>query len=170
MRVIFLDFDGVINNCGRYDDYVFYPIMDKRGNYHNLPISASNILYLKELFEYCFKNNITFVLSTSWRELLSYKEVDKALKNFFGFSYLSDNLFVGEIPSIYNFEDAQRGQEIDLYLRESGVVTDYLIIDDNFDFLEKQKNHVILTDPERGFSEKDLKRIKKYFYRTNGGY
>ena len=163
MRIIFLDFDGVINNCGEFDDYVFYPIKDKKGNYHNLPISASNIRYLKELFEYCFKNNINFVLSTSWRELISYDEINKAFKNFFGFSYLSSALFIGETPCIYAFEEAVRGKEIELYLKEFDLVEDYLIIDDNFDFLEKQKSHVILTNPVKGFSEKELKKVKKYF-------
>lgn len=163
MRLIFLDFDGVINNCGRYDDYIFYPVKDKKGNYHNLPISSSSILSLKELFNYALKNNIFFVLSSSWREVLDFREIDKAFKNFFGFSYLSINLFIGETSSIYDFQEAMRGREIENYLRENEAVEDYLIIDDNFDFLEKQKKHLILTNPEKGFGEKELKKIKKYF-------
>ena len=58
MKVIFLDFDGVINNCGDIDDYIFYPVNDKSNRIHSLPFSASNIVPLKMLFDFLFKENL----------------------------------------------------------------------------------------------------------------
>lgn len=163
MRVIFLDFDGVINNCGTYDDYVFYPMKDKNGKIHNVPFSAQNIKPLKALFDFAYKNEIKFVLSTSWREIISFCEINGVFKNFFGFNYLSDEIIIGETPSFYSNEFPIRGVEIKNYLNDNPDITDFLIIDDNYDFLDEQKSHIILTDASKGFTEKELKKIKKYF-------
>ena len=163
MRVIFLDFDGVINNCGSYDDYIYYPVVDKRGKIHNLPFSAQNIGPLKALFEFAFKNEIKFVLSTSWREVIAFSEINLAIKNFLGFNYLEEDIIIDETPSFYTNELHLRGLEIKKYLLDNLQVLDYLIIDDNFDFLDEQKNHILLLDSTKGFSEKDLKKVKKYF-------
>lgn len=164
MRIIFLDFDGVINNCGDEDDYVFYPVKEKNGRIHNLPFSAENIKPLKELISFSFKNDIKFVLSTSWRELISFSEINIVFKNFFGFNYLDFNLVIDETPLSFVYEEIIRGNEIKKYLEKNPRVEDYLIIDDNYDFLDEQNSHVIIINPIKGFSEKDLKKVKKYFY------
>ena len=163
MKVIFLDFDGVINNCGDIDDYIFYPVNDKSNRIHSLPFSASNIVPLKMLFDFLFKENIKIVLSTSWRQIISYKDLDIAFKNFLGFSHMNEKIIINEIPVIYESLEAIRGNEIKVFLENNPNISDYLIIDDNFDFLKTQKNHLILTNASIGFSEKDFQKVKTYF-------
>lgn len=162
MKLIFLDFDGVINNCGSYDDYIFYPIKDRRGKVHNLPFSASNIKPLKELFDFAYKTNIKFILSTSWREIIGYDEINEMFKNFFGFTYLTESIIIGETPIIYS-DDYIRGREIKKYIENIEELEEYLIIDDNFDFLPEQVEKLVLVKAEKGFTEKELKRVKKHF-------
>lgn len=162
MKFIFLDFDGVINNCGNDDDYIFYPVKDKKGKIHNLPFSASNIKSLKELFDFAYKSNIKFILSTSWREVIHYSEINEMFKNFFGLTYLREDIIIGETPIIYS-DDYIRGREIKKYLENFDNLEEYLIIDDNFDFLPEQIDKLILVKAEKGFTEKDLKKVKRHF-------
>ena len=49
------------------------------------------------------------------------------------------------------------------FLEKNSNISDYLIIDDNFDFLKTQKNHLILTNASIGFSENDFQKVKNYF-------
>ena len=166
MKVIFLDFDGVINNCGNVDDYIFYPINDKSNRIHSMPFSARNIVPLKMLFDFLFKENIKIVLSTSWRQIISYKDLDVAFKNFLGFSHIDEKIIIDEIPIIYETYEFIRGNEIKCFLKRNPDITDYLIIDDNFDFLNNQKNHLVLTDAFTGFTENDFQKVKSYFSRN----
>lgn len=166
MKVIFLDFDGVINNCGDIDDYIFYPVNDKSNRIHSIPFSARNIVPLKMLFDFLFKENIKIVLSTSWRQIISYKDLDVAFKNFLGFSHIDESIIIDEIPMIYESFEAIRGNEIRHFLEKNSNISDYLIIDDNFDFLEVQKNHLILTNASKGFVESDFQNVKNYFLKN----
>lgn len=166
MKVIFLDFDGVINNCGDIDDYIFYPVNDKNKRIHSLPFSAKNIVPLKMLFDFLIKENIKIVLSTSWRQIISYKDLDIAFKNFLGFSHIDEKIIIDEIPMIHKSFEAIRGNEIRDFLEKNLNISDYLIIDDNFDFLKIQKNHLILTDASKGFSENDFQKVRNYFLKN----
>lgn len=164
MKVIFLDFDGVINNCGKEDDYVFCPIIDRFGRKVLLPISAHNIIPIKKLLGYLLDQQIHIVLSTSWRQVVSFKEINKSFQDFFGYSSLKEfNLIIGETPEIYDFDSVVRGNEIKEFLAQHEEITDFLIIDDNFDFLKSQKKKLLLVNPAKGFSEDDFIKVKKYF-------
>ena len=115
------------------------------------------------LFDFLFKENIKIVLSTSWRQIISYKNLDIAFKNFLGFSHIDEKIIIDEIPVIYESLEAIRGNEIKVFLEKNSNISDYLIIDDNFDFLKTQKNHLILTNASIGFSETDFQKVKNYF-------
>lgn len=166
MKVIFLDFDGVINNCGDIDDYIFYPVKDKSNRVHSLPFSAANITPLKMLFDFIIREKIKIVLSTSWRQIISYDELDIAFKNFLGFNNIDEKIIIDEIPLTFQSFEATRGNEIKNFLEKNLHINDYLIIDDNFDFLKSQKSRLILTNASNGFTENDFQKVKNYFLKN----
>ena len=77
--------------------------------------------------------------------------------------WLNEKIIINEIPVIYESLEAIRGNEIQFFLEKNSNISDYLIIDDNFDFLKTQKNHLILTNASIGFSENDFQKVKNYF-------
>lgn len=161
MKVIFLDFDGVINNRGDEDDYIFYPVKDRSGHLHSLPFSASNIYPIKKLFNFLLKENIKIILSTSWRLIFSFEEIEEVFKQFFGLNIIKDNLIIGETSASLNL--LSRGEEIEEYLSKHLDIVDYLIIDDNFNFSAKQNSHILLTNPSKGFTINDFIKAESYF-------
>lgn len=163
MKVIFLDFDGVINNCGFKDDYVFCSVIDRTGLKRYVPFSAQNIEPLKGLITFVLKQEIKIVLSTSWRQIIHYKDFDSAIKEFFGFTDADSPIVINETPLKHGFFESLRGIEINDYLELHKEVTDYVIIDDNYDFLKNQNSHVILTDADKGFTNENLAEVKKKF-------
>ena len=118
------------------------------------------------LFDLIIRENIKIVLSTSWRQIISYNELDIAFKNFLGFNNIEEKIIIDEIPLIFESFQAIRGTEIKYFLEKNPDISDYLIIDDNFDFLKSQKPHLILTDASNGFTENNFKKVKTYFLKN----
>lgn len=160
MNVIFLDFDGVINNSSEIDDYIFFPIVDINGRKEGLVFSAANIQPIKLLMNFIVKNDIYLVVSSSWRILFRDQDLDRAFKEFLGYSYLNRKLIIGSTLSSGKF--ISRGEEIEDYI-ENNDVQDYMIIDDIDDFLDRQKKHVILTNGTEGFKMENYEMLENYF-------
>lgn len=161
MNVIFLDFNGVISN-NNYEEYIFYPISYNNGKKWLLPISTSVILPLKALFQFAVINKVKIVLSTSWRELFSPKEIDKAFKDFLGIEEEKPIIFEST-PIINEYIDYKRGKEIELFLEKCPSIENFLIIDDYNNFYPYQNDKLLLINSEIGFSFKDLEIVKKFF-------
>ena len=70
MKVIFLDFDGVVNNIS-YDKYINIDILVKKGKnkYFTSTWSINNLEPFKDLLLWCQKEDIKIVISSSWRIL-----------------------------------------------------------------------------------------------------
>lgn len=137
MKVIFLDFDGVITTLKskwRLDD-------------EKIPL-------VKEI---CDKTGAKIVISSSWR----IKDVETTLKYAFGKDYddshylLNSRMVVGVTEkSLSGF----RGNEIQKYLGTHPEIENYVILDDDTDMLDSQRKHFINTDSYLGISEEDAKR------------
>jgi HAD domain in Swiss Army Knife RNA repair proteins len=153
-KVIFLDFDGVLNswkytniwlgNCTIKDGYI------DRDKYGFL-FDKNCVLNLKNLID---KASADIVISSSWRHLGL--EKIKMLWN--------DRQLPGEVIGIIpkhdkqttgNSESLSRGECIQLWLEENPIES-YVILDDNDDFLEEQKQFWVQTNGDIGFSEQDL--------------
>lgn len=161
MKVIFLDFDGVINNSSIVDDFIYYPLFDKENRDTNLIFSAENIYALKKLFHFVIKEDIKIVLSTSWRGSFEVEVIDKAFKNFLGL-YYEQKIITDSTPIDNKYQT--RGQEVEGYLAKKEV-EDYLIIDDINSFLPEQNKHLILTKSHRGLLIEDVDKVENYFYK-----
>lgn len=116
MKVIFLDFDGVLNNERTFQE-----------NIQIDPYCA------KLIIDVCEKCNLKIVISSSWRAFGREYIEEKMLKA--GCSEFSKYIHSDwKTPRIRG----KRGKEIKAWLKNHPEVTQYLCIDDDSDFFPKQ--------------------------------
>ena len=132
MKVIFLDIDGVLNNTASLVEAV-----------HLLPEKA---ILLQRLIT---ATDAKIVISSTWRVGRTPAQIQEYLY-FIGCWNATVVDFTPALPGV-------RGHEIQTWL-DSGVtnVESYVIIDDDDDMLESQKDNFILTDIRCGFTSRDL--------------
>lgn len=173
MKVIFLDFDGVVNNIS-YDKYMDIDILVKKGKdkYFTSTWSINNLEPFKELLLWCQKEDIKIVISSSWRILFdSYSYIEEMFCDIFKeYSYQKrkhkyENLVIGRTKSF-----GDRGLEILQWLNDNSElnITNYIVVDDEIDYDIKQyinKEHYIHTDNKIGLTNYDVYMIKNKLIR-----
>jgi hypothetical protein len=144
MKIIFLDFDGVITTLKtrwKID-------MDK----------------IKIINDICDKTDAKIVVSSSWR--IGYRGVVSvfrlSLKNYFTKNQYLDhfkNTFDKFIDNIVGMTDSGscRGNEIKFYMNEHPEVENYVIVDDDSDMCDYQLFNFVQTDTYEGITERDAK-------------
>ena len=146
VKVIFLDFDGVITT--------------KRSGYR---IDYDKIDLLDLIIN---KTNAKLVISSSWRSYDLESTIVDLRKNGFP-KYLCDRI-IGITPRTYGYIyrdiinderasiDIPRGCEIDYWMEHTDYnVINYVILDDDTDMLYYQRNNFIQTDTYDGMSEEN---------------
>jgi hypothetical protein len=152
-RVIFLDIDGVINITWPRESKETMEERDelediilKEEGYSILPYpNYRAISILNILIE---QTDAKIVISSSWRSD-GIEAVQKTLRH--------ENInceVIGLTPFI---EGAKRGKEISKWLKNNKDVTDYVILDDEEEFLLSQKKHLVRTTAEDGLDFANLK-------------
>lgn len=156
MKVLFLDFDGVFNS---EQSKVFWEnIKDQStwekdiGNFNGgmlemfakeyCPIALSNMEHLLRR-----NSEVKIVVSSSWRTSRTVEE----LKEVFNSRLISDAIF-DKTESFSNV----RGEEIKKWLTEHPEVTQYVIVDDENNMLDEQKENFVKTSPLHGFQYGDM--------------
>lgn len=141
MKVIFLDFDGVISTY-------------KSG--WNLDSDKMNLV--KKIVD---ETGAKIVISSSWRQNTledTLELVTRASGHYKGTPLLVSDVVIGITKRMfsrsYNGEardmGVPRGVEIAEYLTEHSDITNYVILDDDSDMLLEQKDHFIQTDSYLG--------------------
>jgi hypothetical protein len=138
MKVIFLDIDGVITSA--------------RIGWFTYDMYAVN--YINWL---CEQINAKVVISSTWRK--SYE------KEFFAehFKYLHDDWRTKVLPRIKMSESVPRGAEIKEWMDRHPDVDDYLILDDDSDMLDSQKDRFVKTDTYNGLMFEHIIKIRDIF-------
>lgn len=150
MKVIFLDFDGVITT---YKTAWF--------------LDASKMRLLKQIVD---ATDAYIVISSSWRRHTLEDTINSITNK--GNVYVGDNPFicpervVGITSRMYGFKFGERethykvcrGVEIDRYLSENLDIDSYVILDDYPDMLLSQKDNFIHVDGNNGLSKSDVKK------------
>lgn len=130
MKVVFLDFDGVLNseryvrNCGEY----------------GVIIDPSRMQLLKQIIE---ATGARIVLSTSWREHWSKNENEMD----------ETGILINEIFAAYQLEifdktpklGGRREQEVESWLNEFPDIENFVVLDDRFLHAEFLKEHFVKT-------------------------
>lgn len=156
--VIFLDFEGVLNTKQYASD------LRRSGK---MPNDEYGYLFdpmaVNCLREIITEKDVDIVVTSSWRN----EGLEKLRKMW------NDRNMPGRILDITPFAIdksviidgymiVQRGYEIKQWLRDNGRDRDYIIIDDQDDFLPEQHRHIVRTDKKIGLSHDDAQAaIKK---------
>ena len=104
MKVIFLDFDGVLN-CQKF-------VLDRNRKIRNVePYDSLELLDLKKVLlvkDICNNTGAKIVVVSSWKNLLSYSDVEKVLKD----------IGLPIVGTTITKEHGTRGKEIKDYIEE----------------------------------------------------
>jgi hypothetical protein len=168
MKIIFLDFDGVLNHEAFYnkrheigrDKYPPYPLCE---------IDPDSIRTLNFIIE---RTEAKVVISSTWRHGRTIEELQNILK-YHGFN--------GEIIDITpSFKDdhSLRGNEILYWIKKNKELIgkqyheyeNYLIFDDDSDMLYWQKDNFIQIDRWVGLTMMDAYNAIKILNRGRGNY
>lgn len=138
MKVIFLDFDGVIND---------YQSFNKINNY--------NIQVLKTIIK---ETNAKVVVTSSHKyKWQKNNDIEDFLNNYFVKGLKENGIDIFDCtPSLENeIEDDKREREISEYLVNHPEITQYVILDDDY-IIETHKEHQIFLDLQSGLNEKHI--------------
>lgn len=153
MKVLFLDFDGVLNSVGSFiynNRQNLLGLTKIRTNQSFCPVASSNLQYILEELP-----DVQIVVSSTWRK---YKTID-VLKNFFESNNISSDRIVGVTPID---PDRYRGNEIREYLNSHPEVTNFVIVDDDTDMYPYLDN-LVKTDSRDGLTFSKAERIVEMF-------
>ncbi len=150
--IIFLDFEGVLNTKQYASD------LRRSGK---MPNDQYGYLFdptaVSSLRDIIAERDADIVITSSWRN----EGLDKLRKMW------ADRDMPGEILDITPFAIdksiiidgymiVQRGYEIKQWLRDNGRGRNYIIIDDQDDFLPEQNTHIVRIDKKKGLSPDDV--------------
>lgn len=172
MRVIFLDFDGVLNS---HQSFNFWHNKRDQSKWENELYSewqGSLKEYLAMEFCPIALNNmedlirkvpdLKVVVSSTWR----LGETVESLKKILEPAKLLSAAIIDVTPHFRwtkDKEEATRGHEIQDWLDRHPEVTDYVIIDDDSDMLPSQKERFVKTSFMHGFQYGDKLWVLRLF-------
>jgi len=132
MKIIFLDFDGVLN----YQKFV----LDRNRKIRNIePYDSLELLDLRKVLlvkDICNNTGAKIVVVSSWKKMLSYSDVEKVLKD----------IGLPIIGTTITNEHGTRGKEIKDFIKENNI-KNYIVIDDEIfnDYDEEILSRLIKT-------------------------
>lgn len=148
MKIIFLDIDGVLcTSRSHLSKHGRGGLMDEWDDVGALAI-----------YRACkFGENVKIVVSSTWRKFcLNPRDnsdiLGVRLAQFNLTQFLHTDWRTKELNGI-------RGHEIAKWMEEHPNATDYIILDDDSDFLKHQYKNLIRTDFENGLTYSDIKKI-----------
>ena len=144
MKAIFLDIDGVLNNEKHIikihellGEQQYLDILYKVGG---IPFDYRSCKLLQEFIN---KTNAEVILSSTWR---LNPESPNIIKKYAGI----------EIKDITTRLNGIRGEEIQQYLDNHKEITNYVILDDDSDMLESQREHFVKVNNKVGLTIKEI--------------
>lgn len=142
MNIIFLDIDGVLNSIS--SAVAFNEINKSKRRDNELELDVVSIGLLRKL---CNDTDAKIVVSSTWR---IGRDIEDLKEIFMLYSWEAP------IISITRRGESCRGEEIQEWIDFYTNVKNYVIIDDDSDMLESQKDHFVNTNGTEGFRLKDL--------------
>lgn len=148
MKIIFLDFDGVMDTA--YYDLVLSKEGLPESDSYGTVFDPDCVQYLKEIID---KTGADIVVTSSWKYFMDYKDFLEMWKNRDLPGFVTD---VTPTPTVRR----NRGDEIDAWLDECDVECQYVIIDDldGDNFNEHQIPRLLVVNPFNGINEEIAKK------------
>lgn len=156
-RVIFLDYDGVVNT----------PMWNDKGTHcsYNFPSDGkvNNFQAVQWISECCQKFHYDIVVTSTWRMKDNYKDclINGGLRPGIEILDRTERLWNPDSHTC-------RGDEIAKYLADHPEINYYMIVDDEDDMLPEQKDHFIQTNGYVGFNLADFTRFEKIYMKDLG--
>lgn len=139
MKILFLDVDGVLNHYGSKS---------------LLAISKPKLRLLRRVVN---ESGCYIVVSSTWRKL---DHTRRRLIKRLGYSRLS----VYDWTTVKQIKIGQkRGDEIQIWLDDHPSITNYVIVDDDSDFLPHQMPRFVKTDGNMGLTDANVDAILALF-------
>jgi len=134
MKVIFLDFDGVLNSAASF----LWEKRKKTGHIQDTlsPINCSTFQYILEKYPH-----LSIVISSTWRRVHPMDYLKAKLTEY----GIDASRIIGTTPIYYN---SHRGREIREYLDEHPEIKKYAVIDDDPAALEAVRLEDGVDDPK----------------------
>ena len=146
MKIIFLDFDGVMDNA-KYDIYL---------NKHNLPEKDEfGVLFdpdcIAALAKIVEQTGAKIVISSSWKDFMTKEEIDQRWQK---------RQLPGEVIDVTPSTSRHRGDEIATWLNLCPNKCQYVILDDQprEQFNTDQYDHLIITNGFYGLTISDAQQ------------
>lgn len=153
MKIIFLDFDGVLNSV---QDSIMYRRLGGDFGMKMSPLACSNIQWLLDQ-----DKDVKIVISSTWRVLHTLSE----LKIILSVNNVDGNRVIGVTPDreVDLIEGMSRGSQIKRWLNDNQDknITHYCIIDDDNDMLIEQQDNFVHTTFLTGFMMGDAIKAAK---------
>jgi HAD domain in Swiss Army Knife RNA repair proteins len=151
MKVIFLDFDGVLNSEASFRYETRRKILHV--NETLSAIACSNLQYILDQ-----DADVKLVISSTWKKVFSMEKI-KNILNSYG---VNPSRVMDKTPAVFS---GDRAHEINLWLQEHPNVTKFVILDDDSDVLNVKdpRGHVFMTTGEDGLLFKQAKQIARLF-------
>ena len=149
MNLLFLDFDGVINNpATEHRPYVWPDWHQNAGLVSNTRWIEPNLIAIVERIRAAFDADI--VISSTWRQHYTLEQLRDILE-----CHIPRSRVIDVTPKLYS----DRGTEIEYSLRKYAP-DKYLILDDYTpsSFLVHQQPYLVQTDDDLGITNSDADR------------
>ena len=147
-KVLFLDYDGVVNIA----------MWNEKGSRctFNFPRDnkVNHFQAVQWVSEFCQKCEYDIVVTSTWRLDDNYKECleNGGLRNTIKILGRTDDMW-----------ELSRGDEIAAYLKDHPEIKYYIIVDDENDMLPEQQSHFVQTDTDRGFGRPEFEQCLQIF-------
>jgi len=151
-KIIFLDIDGVLNSHDWYDYYFDLKLYKDEKYDHDL--SPMLIRRLNDIQKKV--PSVEIIISSTWR--FDFKDtVDRLVAQGLTIPVIGGTTID---PRYLDIECMPRGVLVAKWIRDNiGYSTcNYVILDDDCDFLIEQRDNLIVTDRGTGLSEEDVSR------------
>lgn len=159
-KIIFLDFDGVLNSVGT-KDRVSHPMFPKDR------VRGIDDFRVKLVSDLALQTGAKIVISSTWREYHTLEELRTLLYNR---GLDSKVEIIGFTPKSYEVigwgfgpKRGERGDDIHLWLNQNGNPKTYLILDDIYCHDDE---HQVQTEDRTGFWNGLMKRALKILNRV----
>nr|DAU65669.1 MAG TPA: HAD domain protein [Ackermannviridae sp.] len=166
-KILFLDFDGVVNNIGtRSGMGLNIPFKCYDEKYMLTDWGFENIGVFNQLLLWCLENNVKIVISSSWRICIGYAKefnefFDTVFHEYFWLKKVNslDSLVIDTTSSTRT----NRELEIKEWLEKNKYNGKFVILDDDVCYGNKyfKDKHIVKTNNKVGLTKVKLEEIKR---------
>lgn len=157
MNILFLDIDGVLNSESWYLSNEFKNKLSNKACYLETHLDNTAIDKLNQL---CNKTDAKIVISSTWRTFSDC--IPTLQKNGLTAEIIDVTPDLTELLPSGVWVSKTRGEEIQYWL-DNNQWNNYVIIDDDSDMLESQKQNFVQTDDMYGITDLDVDQVIKIF-------